>query len=168
MNFQNKLIKMDACNDAVKYCQGYKTLSSAWDVCERGDWMLWLVGKLSGPTESPSRKKLVLCACECARLSLKYVKEGELRSLKAIETAEKWARGEDGKSLQEVKNAASAAAAADAAAAAAAVIVTFGDVTNHSSYLVLLLHDHLGEPDSLIDCLPMSWTQSHGTKRSSS
>ena len=119
MNFQNKLIKMDACNDAVKYCHGYKTLSSAWDVCERGDWMLWLVGKLSGPTESPSRKKLVLCACECARLSLKYVKEGELRPLKAIETAEKWARGEDGKSLQEVKNAASAAAAADAAAAAA-------------------------------------------------
>ena len=85
-----------------------------------GDWMLWLVEKLSGKPESEKRKKLVLAACECARLSLKYVPNGEERPLKAIETAEKWAKGKA--TIDEVRSAADASyatytAAADAAAA---------------------------------------------------
>ena len=74
--------------------------------------MLWLLGKIP----STDRKILVLAACECARQSLHLVPEGEDRPRLAIETAEKWARGEA--SIEEVKTAA-AAAAADAAAIAA-------------------------------------------------
>ena len=74
--------------------------------------MFWLLGKIP----STDRKTLVLAACEIARQSLHLVPEGEDCPRLAIETAEKWARGEA--SLREVKTAA-AAAAADAAAAAA-------------------------------------------------
>jgi len=112
------LKKLEACKEAVEWAKQFTTLQEAWDVCERGDWMLWLLGKKSGKPESKSRKKLVLAACKCARLSLKYVKKGEPRPLKAIQTAEMWANGDISVSLQDVRNAADAAYAVDAAYAA--------------------------------------------------
>ena len=119
MRFYEKLEKINACSEAVEYAKGFSSLQKAWDSCERGDWILWLIGQgVSGPG-SNKRKPLVLCACECARLSLKYVNKGEKRPLKAIQTAEKWAKNK-GATLEEVRTAAYAAAdAADAADAAA-------------------------------------------------
>ena len=117
-NWLKKIGKIGACSESLKWANQYDSLKDAWAVCERGDWMLWLLGKLSGAPETKSRKKLVLTSCQCARLSLKYVKEGENRPFKAIETAEKWARGEAGITLYDVGHAADAAYAADSAAAA--------------------------------------------------
>jgi len=119
MRFTEKLGKMDACKDAVEWASQYSTLQKAWDKCERGGWMLWLAGIMSGKPGSNKRKKLVLCACECARLSLKYVKKGEGRPLKAIETAEKWAN-DDNINIQDVQKASDAAAAYSAAYSSAA------------------------------------------------
>ena len=113
------LEKMGACEEAIKWCGDYDTLGEAWLKCKRGDWMLWLLGRLSDEPESDSRKKLVLTACRCARLALPHVKVGELRPLKAIETTERWAMGEDGITLDDVRTAASAAYAAYAATSAA-------------------------------------------------
>ena len=94
MTFIDKLNDIKACSDAVEWCKDYKTLSQAWAACERGDWMLWLAGKLSGKPGSDKRKPLVLATCECVRLSLKYIPKNKLRPLKAIETAESWANGD--------------------------------------------------------------------------
>jgi len=102
---------MEACDEAVDWCEQFDSLDEAWQACECGDWMLWLLGMLSGPPESDSRKKLVLVVCQCARLALPYVKKGEMRPLKAIETAEAWARGDEGITLQDVRDAAAYAAA---------------------------------------------------------
>lgn len=110
-----KLEKMGACVDAITWCNIQKNRSQAWQDCQRGDWMLWLLGHLSGKPESRRRKKLVLCACECARLTLPHVPDGEDRPRIAIETAEKYARGNC--KLEEVKSAADAAAAGAAYAA---------------------------------------------------
>lgn len=79
--------------------------------------MLWLAGRVSGDRESAERKRLVLCACACARTVLRYVQDGELRPLRAIETTERWAR-EEGATLAEVRAAAAAGAAAASAYAA--------------------------------------------------
>ena len=112
------LQSLHACSEAVQWFADQPNRIVAWKTCPRGDWMLWLLGKLSGEPESNTRSKVVLCACQCARLSLKHVK-GEGRPLAAIETAERWARGEDGVTLKMVHAAAYAAyAAADAAYAA--------------------------------------------------
>ncbi|MFH1485103.1 MAG: putative immunity protein, partial [Chloroflexota bacterium] len=116
--------EMGACVDALEWADKYGSLEEAWVVCERGDWMLWLLGKLSGPPESESRKKLVLATCQCARLALPYVRKGDARPLKAIEAAEAWVRGEA--SLADVRKAdAYAAAAADAYAADAAAAAAY-------------------------------------------
>ena len=106
------LESLDACRDAVEWV-GDKTLDDAWNTCERGDWRLWIAGRLD-----IDRKLLVLAACECARTSLVYVPVGETRPLRAIETAEAWCRGET--TIEDVRTAAHAAAYAAYAAYAAA------------------------------------------------
>jgi hypothetical protein len=84
--------------------------------CERGDWLLWLAGKIG-----IDRKVLVLAACDCAERALKYVEKGEDRPRVAIATARKWANGDEGITIEDVRDAADAAdAAADAADANAA------------------------------------------------
>ena len=120
-----KIKKLSACGEAIEAAHRYKTSQELWDDCERGDWMLWLIGKKAGDPNSDSRKKLVLTACKCARLALKHIPSGETRPLKAIETAEARAKNTSGVSLQHVAYAAAYAAyvaaaayVADAAAAA--------------------------------------------------
>jgi len=115
-DYISKIKKLNACSKTIKAAHGYKTSQELWGDCKRGDWMLWLIGKLSGEPESEKRKKLVLTACKCARLSLKYVEKDETRPLQAIEIAEKWARGEA--SIKQVRDAVYAASSADAADAA--------------------------------------------------
>jgi len=113
------LKKLNACGGAVEWAAEFTTLQKAWDVCERGDWMLWLVGKQSGKPESTSRKKLVLTACKCVKPVLKHIPKNEKRPLKAIQIAEKWAKGDDSISLQNIRHAVVAASSAAYAAAAA-------------------------------------------------
>ena len=98
--------------------------------------MLWLLGKVAGAPGSKSRKRLVLCCCEVARLALKYVPKGEHRPRIAIETAERHCRGEA--TLEEVRAAAAAAAAAyayaAAAYAAAAAAAAYADAAYAAAY----------------------------------
>ena len=108
--FEILLRRLNACEDAVAWARG-KTFREAWLTCERGDWMFWLAARAG-----VDLKTVVLAACACARLSLKYVKVGEDRPRIAIETAERWARGEA--TSDEGRAAAAAAYAAYAADAA--------------------------------------------------
>jgi len=103
------------CPAAVEWLGRRRSPTRAWRDCQRGDWMLWLLGHSGG-----DHRTLVLAACDCAELALVHVPEGEERPRRAIETARAWARGDDGVSLRDVRAAYAAAyAAADAAYAAA-------------------------------------------------
>jgi hypothetical protein len=101
------LKKLRPCPEALNWVLEQNDPQQAWDDCERGDWMLWLLGKIAKGLTSKSRKQLVLIACECARLKLKHVPEGEARPRIAIETAEAWTRGEA--TLAQVRTAVDAA-----------------------------------------------------------
>jgi len=91
-----------------------------WAACQDGVAMFKALAKQAGPPGSASRRPLVLAACECARLALPYVRKDETRPLAAIEMAERWASGEEGVTLEQVKAAAGAAAYASHAAFVAA------------------------------------------------
>jgi len=96
------LVSLHACNEAQAFAADYPTIEAAWHACHRGDWLLWLAGRVNIP-----RPMLVLAACACAREALIHVPAGEFRPLKAIETAEAWARsGHDAPSLSDVRSAA--------------------------------------------------------------
>ena len=106
------LIDLGACSKAVEWASQYSDPQEAWDKCERGDWMLWLVGKLSGEPGSDSRRKLVLAATKCARLAFKYVrKESRAVVRKCYKTAEAWGRGDPGITWLVLQNAFHALAA---------------------------------------------------------
>ena len=115
----DKLSAIGACPESVQWACDYTDDATAWRECRRGDWMLWLLGRLP----HVDRKQLVLAACECARLSLHLAPDVDDRPRIAIETAEAWARG-DGPTLDDVRWSAYSATyaaytAADAANAAA-------------------------------------------------
>jgi hypothetical protein len=109
--------ELGACRRAIAWSESYDDLPTAWDACERGDWLLWYAA-----WTGVDRRLVVRAACACARTALRYVPEGEDRPLRAIETAEAWTRGEA--TIEDVRRTAAAAAAyayasADAAAYAA-------------------------------------------------
>ena len=93
--------------EAIEWAEQYDGLQEAWTQCERGDWMLWLVGRMA--KSKRDRQQLALAACACARLALPYVPVGETHPLHAIEITERWARGEVGVTLKMVRHAIAAA-----------------------------------------------------------
>ena len=103
-----------ACSEARKWLATQADPATAWETCERPDWMLWLAAR-----RGVDRKTMVRIACACARTSLRFVPDGETRPLKAIEAAEAWCN--DRATVQKVRSAdAYAAAAARAVGAAVA------------------------------------------------
>ena len=38
----------DCCKDAVAWCRSFDTPEAAWSVCERGDWMMWILRARAG------------------------------------------------------------------------------------------------------------------------
>lgn len=69
-HWSESLSKLNTCADAVAYCAGHPSIESAWSSCERGDWMLWYAGRISGDVGSSSRLKVVAAAVECAEIAL--------------------------------------------------------------------------------------------------
>jgi hypothetical protein len=67
---------------------GDRDSDQMWAECKRPDWLLWWAGQVV------PRQELVLAACDCAEMALRYVPEGEHRPRLAIETARRWVRGE--------------------------------------------------------------------------
>ena len=118
--FEVLLYQLRACSEAIKWAQG-KDPQTFWDTCPRADWLLWLVGRMVDKEGWPTRKEVVLVACDCAEEALSAIPAGENRPKDAIETARRCARGEA--TIDEVRSAAAyaedyAAEASDAAAAA--------------------------------------------------
>ena len=105
--FEELLNELGACSSAVEWAHG-KTLHVVWKTCQRGDWLLWLAGKMADKRGWPTRKQIVLAACVCAETALKYVPKGEERPKKAIQTARAWAKGKA--TIEEVWAAADGAA----------------------------------------------------------
>lgn len=115
--FSNLLRSVRACDSAREWAEG-KDLATVWATCERGDWLLWLVGRMADNPGWATRKQVVLAACSCAETALKFVKPGEDRPRKAIEIARAWVNGQA--SIEDVRKASDAPAAYAYAAYASA------------------------------------------------
>jgi len=114
MKFQDNLIKIEACREAVKWVNG-KGFKKSWATCERGDWMAWYIGRNKDKFGLSDMRLITLAKVKTANLVKHLMKDK--RSLKALKVAENFANGIA--TREELDNA--AAAAAEAAASAAAV-----------------------------------------------
>ena len=65
-----------------------KSPDELWETCPRGDWLMWLVTEAGVP-----RNLVAPAVCDCARLALPYVPDGENRPRLCIEAAEDYLRG---------------------------------------------------------------------------
>ena len=114
-----KLSKLNACAEAVKWASTQPSPAAAWKNCQRGDWMLWLLGRVrTGEPWSDERKTLVACAAECASMAGTCVRLNSLLAwVWCVDACERWARGEaDRDEVIAARNAAAAAAYSAAAA----------------------------------------------------
>ena len=133
-HWTDELVVMHACPEAIAWARDYPSLQSAWGACERGDWMLWYLGRCD-----VDRRRLVLAACACARTALPHVPAGEDRPRIAIETAERWAHGDETVTFSDVRSAASASA--DAATDADAASTYAADAAYAATYAAVSAAD---------------------------
>ena len=112
------LDKLGVCPAVLELVGDCTDAAELWATCDRGDWMLWLLGRLSGPPESDARRKLVACCADAAETALQYVRDESARTTIAacLNTCRRWARSEA--TIAELRAASAAAAAAAYAASA--------------------------------------------------
>lgn len=95
-NAIDTLKRMNACGESIRWLEslpGDTILAQAWEACERGDWMLWLVGRTTRSDPwSEERKPLVRVALECAKLAWKWTPDS---GRWCIELYGRWVNGED-------------------------------------------------------------------------
>ena len=135
MTNRELLTNLGACREAVEWAAKYKTPLAAWKGCKRGDFLLWYCGRVAGPPDSPSRRKVVLVAAECAATALHLIADEETRAIceAKIQTCYAYAHGES--TLDDVRSAANAAAyAADAAYAGNAADAAYADAAADAAY----------------------------------
>jgi len=111
----DKLNRLKACHDAVLWVAKQPNVKTAWENCERGDWMLWLAKKLN-----VDDKKLTMAKAMCAKQVEHLMKDQ--RSKDALQACFDYVNG---KITREELDAAADAAAADAAVDAAAYAVAY-------------------------------------------
>ncbi|MBP9727353.1 MAG: hypothetical protein KBD83_07830 [Gammaproteobacteria bacterium] len=128
--FNELLLKLGACDDAVKWAYG-KSWNEVFETCERGDWLLWLFKK----TNPDDLRLLTLAKGHCAATVL-HLMEDE-RSKTAVQAAIDYGNDEIGdKQLAAASYAASYAAyaAASYAASYAAVAAASASAAYAASY----------------------------------
>lgn len=113
----DKLKELEACDPAIKWLENYDGhAKEAWNKCERGDWMAWLISELQADKILSYRLKYKFAA-----LAIPYMKDE--RSVNAMNVLKKYIDGNATK--QELK--ATAAYATDAATDADADAPTDAD-----------------------------------------
>jgi hypothetical protein len=131
------LTKLGACREAQAFAGTCPDLETAWNTCDRSDWMIWLLRRL----KYDDAKVYRLYSCWCVRNTPLAIGRmvwdllTDPRSRNAVVVAERFAVGEaTADELREARNAAAyaayaayadaTAATADAADAAAAATAT--------------------------------------------
>lgn len=104
------LIKLNAWSEFREWA-GDKTIEQIVDQCHRGDWLLWLAGKVD-----IGLKPLTLAKGHCAN-TVRHLMEDE-RSIKAVDVAIAFGEGKASREELDASAAWAAAAARDAWAAA--------------------------------------------------
>jgi len=91
--FIDELQEIRACPEAREWV-GDKDFHSAWEKCERADWLLWLVARKVGKKGWPTHQKLTLCTCACVQaIALPLMPADEKDHHSTVEITQQWARG---------------------------------------------------------------------------
>lgn len=110
------LARVKLSDDVEKYARQFATFEEVWDNCDRADWMLQLLDVLRVAKTKPLR----LFICRLARRWWHFL--SDLRSQRAVEAAEKFARGEISRGAMEYMRESADKAAIDLADASRPIL----------------------------------------------
>jgi hypothetical protein len=83
--------------ELLDFYDNYDSFEDAWNACARGDWMLWIAGRLE-----IDFRTLTLAKSRCARTVIHLMKD--IRSINAVEVSEQYGLGKSNEEeLQEAK-----------------------------------------------------------------
>jgi len=107
-HWSDSILEFNPCDAASQWLRTQPNATTAWQVCERGDWMAWIVGYLlSGEVGSKARLHLVGALVDCAALVSPSYKGrypgGDSRVRNCIEVCFGYSRGKA--TLEEVNRA---------------------------------------------------------------
>jgi len=140
------LLRLDACGDALTWAVTQPDLRTAWAVCQRADWMLWLAAMLL------PRQVVVLAACDCAETAVHLISDGglQMNALLALHIAREWAQGREClETVRAASDSVSYAASYDATSAGAAVRSAVAAAVAAASYAAVAV--------SAGPSLPLRW-----------
>ena len=90
MTHWSKSIPQPACDLALEWSRTQPSLETAWRECQRGDWMLWLLGRCGA-----DRKRLVKAAALCVEPAAALCDEyTEAVCLSVVQTCVAWSEGD--------------------------------------------------------------------------
>jgi hypothetical protein len=98
-HWSDRLVKINACPEAVEYARGFATAQEAWDACPRGDWMGWWIDL------KKSRRQRQLIGAAILRYALPDLESDPVVALIVVWMAEAIERGD----AEEIEAAAEAA-----------------------------------------------------------
>lgn len=94
-HWSSKLVKMEACIEAVDWAKTQPSLAAAWRTCKRGDWMIWFARMCNEKAGSMAHRRVVKAAVACVRQALSFWEATHLDNkwLRAdMLRAEQWAK----------------------------------------------------------------------------
>lgn len=125
-HFSCGLVRLGACSEAVAWASTQPNdPAAAWTTCQRGDWLMWLLGRMCSSRDDDSHRRIVAAACECARLARSLAVDPRVTTCLTI--TERWAAGDPTVTIGEIERAADGVyAAAGGGGAAYAAIAAAG------------------------------------------
>lgn len=111
------LVLLNVCETAVNWMKEQPDHRTAWERCERADWMLWFAARTG-----VDRHKLIHAACDCVEMALERIIADDVHrvdAVQAIEIARAWGEGREGGEV--LRNAISCAASICAYSAATVI-----------------------------------------------
>jgi hypothetical protein len=122
------------CDEAVEWLRSLPenyTMKTAWEECERSDWLMWLLKRLP-PEQKPDKTSFVRVAVAFAKRALPIYEKSrpnDKRPAEAIAAAERWIT----EPTEENRAAASCAAASCAATSCAAAYAAASDCAAYAA-----------------------------------
>ena len=118
-----KIEKLHSCREGIKWTRSQKNYKTAWQNCERGDWMLWLANRLN-----VDDRKFTMAKAMCAKQVEHLMKDQ--RSKDALQACFDYGNGKISRDELNVY----AAAADDAADAYTAYDAADADAYAYAAY----------------------------------
>ncbi len=136
MNNKNLLVEdilaHDPCREGLKYARKFGSIAEAWEACDRGDWMVWLLQE-RGLMDKRTSVSLAIKFAERVLHIYEVRRPGDSAPRNAVAAAQAWL--DDPSEDNQIKAHASAAASdytAHAPAASAAASAAAADYTSYA------------------------------------